>query len=98
MLSVMPSLPALRSLNRPLEFASGMPCTDLGKGPGLRSGPSGGGLGCGNELAAGEIQMARPFDADHFGAKAGKNHRGAGAGQHPGQIDDAHAFERLAVR
>src|SRR6516225_5787658 len=48
------------------------------------------------QLAAGDVTHAGPFDLDHVGAHIGEQLRAGRARLHVGEIENAHAVERLA--
>ena len=48
------------------------------------------------QLAARDVADARPLDLDHVGAEPGEQLRAGRARLHMGEVEDAHAVERLA--
>ncbi len=48
----------------------------------------------GRRPGAGLVAARRALDLDHLGAQVGEQHRGVGAGQHPGEVGDQQAVER----
>ena len=41
-----------------------------------------------------DVADARPLDLDDVGPQVAEHHAGEGAGEHPRQVEDSHAFER----